>query len=223
MLALFRGYSNLCVDLFEHPDEVRSALQELLRGFVWINGRRFEIINAEGEGAAFVGIWAPGRLASVACDFSCLISAEHYREFVMPEMVEICEWLDYSIYHLDGPEATHHLPALFDLDALDCIQFICGAKHAHEHATHWIPLYKRIQDAGKLIQIFARRDEIEPLLEHLDPRGIVFMTSAPSIEEAEDLLRKAERWSCQGVHPVQKHTRPPPPCPRSRDTVRTKG
>ena len=202
MLALFRGYNNLCLDLFEHPDEVRDVQQELLRGYKWINGERFKIIHSEEEGGSSVGLWAPGRFLTLGCDFSCLISAGHYREFVQPEIREFAEWTDYSLYHLDGPEAAHHLPALFEIEALDCIQFTIGAGHWHEHSTHWLPLYRRMQDAGKLIQISARYDEVEPLLDHLDPHGIFITTSAPSVEAATDLLRRAERWTCRGIHPV---------------------
>ena len=202
MLSLFRGYENLCLDLLEHLDEVRAVQRELLRAWRWINGERFKIIHAEEEGTASLGLWAPGRYVHLGCDFSATIGPKHYGEFVLPEIQDLAEWMDHSFYHLDGPDAIRHVPTLLDLEALDGIQFTIGAGNIHFPATHWLPLYKQIQEGGKLVLISAKYEEVEMLLESLDPRGIFISTGAPSIEAAEALLRNAERWSCRGVYPV---------------------
>ena len=197
---MFRGSTRLCMDLYDHPDEVKATLRELTNAWKWIYGHRFEIVHADEEGCAGQNVWAPGRYSVLGCDFSVNISAEQYREFVMPEIAEGARYLDYSFYHLDGPNATHHLPALFEIEDLNGIQFTIGAAHAYLPDAHWIPLYKRIQDAGKLVRIDARYDGVESLLSELDPRGIMIVTYAPSIEAAEALLRNVDRWSCRGVH-----------------------
>ena len=38
-----------------------------------------------------------------------------------PGLTEQCQWLDWSIYHLDGEHAMCHLDALLEIDALDAI------------------------------------------------------------------------------------------------------
>ena len=202
MINLFRGAGNLCLDLFDNPEEVRRLQRELLRAWKWINAERFEIVHSCEEGNGSLGMWAPGRYFHLGCDFSCLISPQMYREFVLPEIRDLAEWLDYSFYHLDGPDACQHVPALLELEALDGIQFTIGAGNMDAPVTRWIPLYKQIQAGGKLVRIDARYDEVEVLLEELDPRGIFVCTSAPSIAAAEELLAKAKRWACRGVFPV---------------------
>ena len=41
-----------------------------------------------------------------------MISVEDYRRFVQPFIREQCRRIDYTLYHLDGVGALHHLPAL---------------------------------------------------------------------------------------------------------------
>ena len=154
------------------------------------------------EGNASLGMWAPGRYFHLGCDFSCLIGPDLYREFVQPEIRHLAEWLDYSFYHLDGPNACQHVPALLQIEALDGIQFTIGAGNMHEPVTRWLPLYRGLQEGGKLVQIDARYGEVETLLQALDPRGVFIRTGAPSIESADELVRNVERWSCRGVYPV---------------------
>jgi len=202
MISIFRGAGNLCLDLLYHPDEVRSLQHKLLRAWKWVNSERFDIIHAEEEGTASLMMWAPGRYFHLGCDFSAMISPKMYREFVLPETRDLAQWLDYSFYHLDGPEALQHVPALLELDALDGIQFTIGAGNMAAPVTRWLPLYKQIQDGGKLVQIFARYDEVEILLQELDPRGVFIITSAPSVEAADELLANVGKWSCRGVYPV---------------------
>ena len=201
-LGLLRGYGPLCMDLYEHTQEVRQALSELLDAYKWLRRYLFELIDAEHKGSEVMSMWAPGRNGALSCDFGCLIGPEQYRELVMPEMEELTRWLDHSFYHVDGANALQHIPALLELDRLDGIQFNPGARDAHLPVQHWLPLYKRIQEAGKLVQVSARYEDVESELEELDPRGVFITTGAPSIEAAEALLRNVERWSCQGSHPV---------------------
>ena len=195
MLAIFRGYGTLCLDLLDHPDQVRATQRELFRAFKIITGEWMKIIHAAEDGMPVIGVWAPGIAIEVHSDFSCLISAKLYRDFVLPEILDLVQWGDVSLYHLDGPDALQHLPTLLSIEQLDCIQFTIGAGNWHLPVTHWLPLYQRIQGAGKLVHITARYEEVETLLEALDPRGIFIQTNAPSIQAAEDLLRNAERWS----------------------------
>ena len=61
MVSLFRGHCQLCLDLVDHPDEVRKLQRQLLSAWKWINGERFASIHAEEEGTASLGMWAPGR------------------------------------------------------------------------------------------------------------------------------------------------------------------
>jgi 5-methyltetrahydrofolate--homocysteine methyltransferase len=199
MLSLLRGPQRLCMDLIDNPEQVKNALASLKKAYKWVNDTAFEAIHAKTEGAVSLGIWAPGRYVYLGCDFSCMISPGHFKKFVLPDIEEFATWLEYNFYHLDGPEALKHLPALLEVSALKGIQFERGAANLHLPASHWIPVYQQIQAAGKLLCISAQYSDVEVLLRHLDPRGVFIVTEAPDPEAAEQLLENARTWSRRGT------------------------
>ena len=117
----------------------------------------------------------------------------------MPDIDEIARSLDYSIHELDGPDAIKHVPALLEIDALSGIQWNPGdAYHAWGgSALKWVPLCRQIQDAGKIVQLRGNYDEVNAFLREVDPRRLHIITVAPSVEAADELLKKAQRWSCK--------------------------
>ena len=118
-----------------------------------------------------------------------MISEQMYEELVVEELEEELKFLDASIYHLDGPDALKHLDRLLKIDHLKGIQWVYGA--GQPTAFHWIEVLKKIQDAGKMIQIEVRAEELEVMLENLRPEGVMYTINAKSQEDAEDLLRIA--------------------------------
>lgn len=200
IIMKMRGSEELCYDLLEHPDEIHAAQEELIRAWKWVFTTRFDRIP-EDHGWGCLGIWAPGRLTMTCCDFSAMISPKHFEEFVIRDIEGMASCVDYSFYHLDGPTALQHLPALLDCEAVHGIQWVRGAgDQSSVSALEWVGLCKKVQSAGKVVQMHCGYDEVEPLLQELDPRRLQIVTGAPSVEAADALLRSAERWSCKGVY-----------------------
>jgi len=98
------------------------------------------------------------------------------------------------LYHLDGFNALVHLPAILDIPELQGIQFERGAGHTLAEA---LPVFKRIQQGGKVQWIGCAPNEVELVLSELDPRGLFIRTWAPDIASAQALLKNAEEWSCR--------------------------
>jgi 5-methyltetrahydrofolate--homocysteine methyltransferase len=112
-------------------------------------------------------IWAPGRVISTQCDMSVMISPEMFRDFVVPELTDIYNHVDYGIYHMDGPEQIRHLDELLKIKKLHLIQWQPGARMnnpSHGDPMNWIDLFKRIQEAGKKVIIACPRERVRPLL-----------------------------------------------------------
>jgi hypothetical protein len=101
-------------------------------------------------------------------------------------------FLEYNMYHLDGPNAVRFLPMMFEIDKLRGIQYTRGAGQTHAQA---LPVYQQIQRAGRVQWVGCAYDDVERLLQVLDPRGLLIITRAPTIEAADELLKNAERWS----------------------------
>lgn len=76
--------------------------------------------------------WAPGKMSKLQSDISTMISQDDYRRFVQPFIREQCQKIDYTLYHLDGVGAMHHLPALLEIEELNAIQWTPGVGEPQE-------------------------------------------------------------------------------------------
>ena len=193
-IASLRGNENFCMDLVLNPEHIRTA-EAFLRA-MWfevcetlldISTRR----GQEGTGG-FLG-WGPGRTVPLQDDVLALISPAMVEEFLLQALVDQCEWLDSSVFHLDGPESLPSLDLLLDLPKLHGIQWQPGA--AHYPMTNWIPLLRRIQQAGKCVHISAQADEVETLLAELPAAGLLIHTHCATEAEGHALLKKTADWT----------------------------
>jgi len=118
-----------------------------------------------------------------------------FREFVQPALRQQCDWLDYAMYHLDGTQCICHLDALLEIPSLDAIEWTPQAGVEAGWHERWFPLYKRILDAGKSVQILdARVETMAPILRAIGSRGVYLLCKFSSSAEADQAGRIADRW-----------------------------
>jgi hypothetical protein len=127
-----------------------------------------------------------------------MISNAMFREFFLPELLAEIDWLDRSIYHLDGPGALRHLDTLLDIRKLDAIQFVFG--DGARPATRWLDVYRRIQDAGKAIHVTIEPGEMDAFMDALRPEGVMLAMTASSVEEADDIVKRVSKWTSRKTH-----------------------
>ena len=90
-----------------------------------------------------------------------------------PFIREQCQWLDYSLYHLDGVAAIRHLDALLEIEELNAIQWTPGVGQPQGGDPCWYDLYQRIRAGGKAIMpCWVELDELQPLLDAVGPVGV---------------------------------------------------
>lgn len=197
-MSYLRSPEELCIDLIEIPETLYAVRDRLLNLWYRLYDELREIIQRKMTGSScWMGAWSPGKYYTLQSDFSCMISAQTYKGFILPEIVSQAKWLDHTIYHLDGPGAIQHLDMLLEIPELGGIQWVPGAGALPP--KDWPDLLKRVQSAGKLLWLDAAKDDIEPILEFLSPKGIMFNTWCASEEEARDLLKKAETWTARAA------------------------
>jgi hypothetical protein len=194
-LSALRGPSRLCLDLYDQPDAVKRASQQLIDAVRYVLQVYFGILEPEkyGSTCSWLPGWHPGRVSAVQCDFSAFVSPRMMEEFIMPSVVAEARCLDRAIYHLDGPDAVRHLDLLLATPELHAIQWVPGAGALP--MTRWIPLLQRIQAGGKSLWVGCTADEVPTLLEALQPEGLLLHTSTQTEQEARDLLDLAARRS----------------------------
>ncbi|MDD5677354.1 MAG: hypothetical protein PHW60_05090 [Kiritimatiellae bacterium] len=187
ILASLRGTEELAMDLVDHPDEIRRALEEVDRTWrIYWSECNSILLRRQNAYVDWLGVWSDQPAVTTECDFSIMISADMFKTFFVPSLLRQTSWVDRTIYHLDGAGAIRHLDALLAIDKLTGIQWVPGAGAAP--MSTWLPLLKRIQDAGKRLVISCKAEELEALVAALQPRGLCISTSTRTPEEAEALV-----------------------------------
>jgi hypothetical protein len=199
LLSLMRGMERLALDLLEYPEAVEAGIRTLAQGWIDLNEsvcRKTATTNQGGGVLNWMLLWGPGRIRQLACDFSSVISPRMFRRFFVPELQFASTWGELGVYHLDGPAAMRStLDILLELPEIDTIQFTPGENMAPTASPHYLPAYQKIQAAGKRLYLLVKPEEVEPLLRVLSPQGLFLRTSVDTQEQAQDLLRLAERAS----------------------------
>ena len=192
-LARLRGTQRLALDFVDNPDYIKPAIDRITQAWFRYWEESVKIVQKTGGYFHWMGIWSDLPSVDLQSDFSCMISPEMFNEHFLPSIEAQTRMVERTMYHLDGPGAIKHLDALLALPHLDGIQWVRGS--GAKPIEHWIPLLRRIQNAGKLVFTDCGRTSVERLLEELRPEGLLLHVSCDSVDEARDLLRRVEGWT----------------------------
>jgi hypothetical protein len=191
-LGALRGAEALCLDLIDRPAEIEAMLERVRALYAPMYEALYEAGGMARRGS--IG-WAPfyseGRFATIQCDYICLISPRQARRFALPAIEDEAAYLDHCVYHLDGPGALVHLDDLLAIPDIDVIQWVPG--DGNRPMIQWMDLLKRIQTAGKGLQIPATVEEVKLYHRELQPEGVLYCVDAASVAEADELLKWLER------------------------------
>ena len=129
ILSAMRGAQNLCFDIMDEPELIKSYISQIDELYFRYYDAFYDIVKGEDGGSSYTvfSIWAPGRIGKIQCDYSAMISPDQFREFIVPSLRKQCQKLDFTLYHLDGPDAIRHLDALMEIDGIDALQWTAGA------------------------------------------------------------------------------------------------
>jgi len=197
ILAALRDPQTLLLDMVLRPEWVSEKVWEINEAFSAAYGRIYDIIKQADGGSTFgaFGLWGPGRTAKIQCDACAMFSPDMFDRFVVPAMAAQCEWLDHSMYHLDGHECIVHLDSLLGIDALDAIEWTPDPNVPRGGDPTWYPMYRKILDAGKSVQvIMISPDEVIPLLDAIGGKGVYIATSFESERQAEELWQAVDAY-----------------------------
>ena len=126
---------------------------------------------------------------------SAMFSPDMFARFMVPSLAEQCEWLDHSVYHLDGTQAACHLDHLLGIEALDAIEWTPQAGIETGGSPRWYDLYKRILSAGKSLQVIGvNPGEIIPLLDAIGGKGVYILGNFKTEREIEEIAAKVEAY-----------------------------
>lgn len=196
-LGSLRGTERLLVDLVDAPGKVRRVAGKLHDLWLRCFDEQYRRMSEYQAGCAWwMGMWSPVRASDVQCDFSAMISPAMFEQFVRPDIEDAARKLEHTIFHWDGPGQLQHLDILLDIPELDGIQWVPGAGNPGTGSPKWFPLYKRIQEAGKLLVLQGMNSkDVKGVMEALNHRGLLIGTSCPSEAEAKEMVKKVAKWT----------------------------
>ena len=197
-IAALRDPENLALDMILHKEEIKKLLERLEDDYFAAYDRFYRKLRAADQPiSTWTTLISDEKFYVPSNDFSIMISQSMFDEVFLPGIIRECQFLDRSIYHLDGPGALRHLDSILGISELDALQFVPGA--GNEGFEQWVHVYRRAQAAGKGIQVFCRVSELNEVMETLDPRGLYLsLSGVSSRDEAGAVLRALEDW-CSGA------------------------
>lgn len=187
-LAEFRTQAQLCFDLLERPGDVKTWASALNTMYIEIY-EHFYTRYSPGRSICFFGPMAEGRSEGVQCDFAVMLSPEMFAEFVLPDLRRVTDYLDFSLYHLDGVAQMRFLDQLQQCPKLNGIQW--NPEHDFGKPSRFFTELKEIRRRGLCLYVAcADVNEAVALTREIGPDGL-FLTLPPfdSVAAAESAIK----------------------------------
>jgi len=172
VLSSLMGPQNIILTMKREPEIIDEACSLLLEKMLILYDNLQKRIDRYCDGSdSWLNLWCPTHYYPVQCDFAAMLNPQWFKRFALPYIKEQAEHMNHAIYHLDGENQLVHLDDLLSLECIDGIQWVPGAGKTITASCKWMPLYKKIQAAGKKIDLNAFEDPtlITDFYEKLDP------------------------------------------------------
>lgn len=198
LLSMHMGTEAFLFALVDHPDWMAEAIligaQDQLQARqelqAWLRDRHAYWYGNGG----WMPFWAPEPFTTTQSDVSCMLSPAMFDRFIVPELDVHASEHGALWYHLDGGDARQHLPTLLTLPYLRVVQYTPAPWEPPNGPAH-LPMYRRIQAAGRIVHIELPWQHVEPLVRELDPTLLMLHTWCPSREVGERLLEDSVCWA----------------------------
>ncbi len=191
ILSSFRASGELMTDFYDDPEKVRELSLEIDR--VWWHC--YDTFSAQLRPVnpgwtAWTSLYSEDPYYIFQSDASYMIGPDMFREFVLPDLQACCKRIPNGFYHLDGIGELKHLDAILSIPELKGVQWVPGA--GQPAWCHWPEVYRRIRDAGKLIQVYGGPETLDTLAQQLgSAKGIAIIGHFQ--KDREDELRECIR------------------------------
>ncbi len=200
VVASLRGTQDLLYDLYDYPEQLKEFTAKVKAEWNRVFDQQVETLRAAGlPYNSWMNIPSAKPWYPIQCDFCYMISPAQFAEFVLPDIIDQVNYMDRSIYHLDGVGELPHLDMLLDIPGLTGIQWTPGAICEPLWDKKWHELYRKIQDKKKNVVLLGGINECdmegaERLVKSLDPAGLYIKCWCSSREKGEEMVEKITRW-----------------------------
>ena len=191
VLSSFLGPTTIILTMKRNPEIIDTCRSIILEKLLKVYDDLQNIIYKYCDGCScWLGVWSKKRWYALQTDFSAMLNPKWFQKFVLPDLKSQAEHMDYAIYHLDGPDARPHLDFLLNEPSITGIQWVPGAGNTPMASKDWLPLYKKIQNAGKSLVIDSAPKDVSHLYKNLNPKRLYVRTYYRSEYIANQFLPK---------------------------------
>ena len=205
VLASLRGAQNTIFDMMDEPEEVAERIRQVQSLYYRYYDSFYDIAARPEDGRlassyTVFQIWGYGKTVKLQCDFSAMMNPAQFRQFIQPALAEQARGADNVLYHLDGPDAIKHLPALMEVEGIDALQWTSGSYNPDGTHEQWFDIYDQARRAGKALWVQVYTGEVAEWISRIDRlvarygSNALFLYFPPmSMENAEKIMNHAEK------------------------------
>jgi len=189
--SLIIGVENLLFDVIEKQEIIMEKITEFTEAWKKCHQYFYSIYKEKLPGDTSWLTWAPGKTYACQCDFSTMISPKLFEKFVVYELEQIKGYLDYIVWHLDGPDEIRHTDILLSLPYIKAIQIVPGDGNPPCASDLWLPVIKKITEKGRNVILYAdSKEEVEILINQIPKEKIALFLNInfKSKSEAEEFI-----------------------------------
>ncbi len=186
-LEALRGSENLIYDMIDIPDFVEKAISDVKLVYKQLYDELMNFGDKKTIGTCTnLYMYSRGKTDMIQADFIALISPDMFRRFVLPAIEDEANFLDNSVFHLDGPDALKHLDDILSIKNIHAIQWQPGA--GQKPAYEWTEVIDKIQKSGKAATILATVEQIKSFHGRYKPDLLFYEAWADSVEQGYEFL-----------------------------------
>jgi hypothetical protein len=191
----WRGMEQLCFDLLEAPEQVARMVEIASRDFRSIYDHFDNILKAHNQPSiSWMEIPSFEKFHIPSCDFATMMSPEQFNRFALPAIQEEVKYMPHNVFHLDGKGVAKNIDKLLEMPEITAIQWAQGVGEDLP-IMQWVPLIKRIQQAGKGVIVDLQKCELEEFVEQMQPEGIFLWIAEDDEAEQKKIIRRLEKWA----------------------------
>ncbi len=183
------GQQEMVFALYDEEDEVKELIKRISEIY-------FEAMDAlhalsgnvwGGTAFGFYHLWAPGKCAWYQDDLTAILTPKHYKQFIKPFHIEVCDKYDYTGVHLHS-SSFHMLDEILEVEKLKVVEI--NKDVGGLSVSEMLDTFKKVQNAGKRLIIWGDLTtyEIKLVRDALQPKGLMFNIIAPTVEYAKEVM-----------------------------------
>jgi hypothetical protein len=186
--AVLRGHNEAILDMVDEPEKTAELLGRVAEIFLEVTEefwKRMPLFQG-GYFDAQYSLWSPGPIVRLQEDATAVFSPALYRKFVQPVDRLLAGHFASSFIHLHST-SMFLLEAFLEIEEIRCFEI--NNDVSGPPLERMVPYFQRVQKARRplLIRGSFEPQELQLLLDSLEPRGLFLNIMANTMGEVEEL------------------------------------